>query len=343
MPAQAARFVAVERPSRLQYDVVDVFTDRAFAGNPLAVVYGAELLSTAALQAITGEFNLSETAFPVSPSDADRDAGADYRVRIFTPGGEIPFAGHPTLGTAWSLRQRGGLGAGQRRQACGAGLIDVYVPADPDAPVELCAPPRDLATELSADAVRAVAGSVGLRPADVVAPTYVAGCGLSFVHLPVSPAAVGRARPGAVPLGELPLGDVKLLDPLEGVNVFTIDDHGLAAGAVEPPPLSATPAAAARDRGCELQINSRVFVPGLSVPEDPATGSAAAGLGVALCALGLAAADGETRYRISQGVDMGRPSVLHGRVEVAGGRPVACRVAGQVVPVATGTIAVPLP
>ncbi len=83
-------------------------------------------------------------------------------------------------------------------------------------------------------------------------------------------------------------------------------------------------------------------MPGLSVPEDPATGSAAAGLGIALCALGLAAADGETPYRISQGVDMGRPSVLHGRVEAVGGRPVACRVAGQVVPVATGTIAVPL-
>lgn len=323
MPAQAADSAAVELPARLQYDVVDVFTDRAFAGNPLAVVYGADALPTAALQAITGEFNLSETTFPVSLPPADHEAGADYRLRIFTPGGEIPFAGHPTLGTAWSLRQRGDLAAGRRIQACGAGLIDVQLPDDPDAPVELCAPPRDLATALSAEAVGAVAESVGLRPEDVIAPVYAAGCGLNFVHLPVAEQAVPLACPGSVPLSELPLGDLELRDPLEGVNVFAVD-----------PAVVGTP-------GAVLRINARVFVPGLSVPEDPATGSAAAGLGIALRALGLASDDGETRYRISQGVDMGRPSVLHCRVEAVGGRPVACRVAGQVVPVATGTIAVP--
>lgn len=341
MSAQPARSGAAEPPSRLEYDVVDVFTHRAFAGNPLAVVYGADQLSTAALRAITGEFNLSETTFPISLTAADREAGADYRVRIFTPAGEIPFAGHPTLGTAWSLRQRGELTAGDRTQACGAGLIDVRLPVERTAPVELCAPPRDLATELPADAVRAVAESVGLRPCDVVASVYVAGCGLNFVHLPVSAAALGRARPGAVPLTELPpLGDLALLDPLEGVNVFAVDVDSRAATGARAGDTLASPVAAG-DESAELRISARVFVPGISVAEDPATGSAAAGLGIALCALGLAAADGETPYRISQGVEMGRPSVLHGRVEAAGGRPVACRVAGQVVPVATGTIAVP--
>ncbi len=92
---------------RLRYEVVDVFAERRYAGNPLAVVYGADALETAQLHALAMEFNLSETAFPVALTDEDRAAGADYRVRIFTPGGEIPFAGHPTVGTAWSLRSSG--------------------------------------------------------------------------------------------------------------------------------------------------------------------------------------------------------------------------------------------
>ncbi len=324
MPAQAADSAVNPPASGLEYDVVDVFTDRAFAGNPLAVVYGAGLLSTTQLLAIAREFNLSETTFPVSRTAADLEAGADYRLRIFTPGGEIPFAGHPTLGTAWSLRQRGSLAPGDRTQACGAGLIGVRLPEDPLAPVELCAVPRDLATELSGDAVQAVAESVGLRRADVIGPAYAAGCGLSFVHLRVAPAAVARARPGVVPVSDLPLGDLALRDPLEGINVFAVQEAPAATAMV-------------------LPVNARVFVPGLSVPEDPATGSAAVGLGIVLCALGLASPDGETRYRITQGVDMGRPSVLHGRVDALEGRPVACRVAGQVVQVASGTIAVPSP
>jgi trans-2,3-dihydro-3-hydroxyanthranilate isomerase len=321
VPAHAAESAVDEPASRLHYDVVDVFTDRAFAGNPLAVVYGAASLPTAALLAIASEFNLSETAFPISLTAADLEAGADYRLRIFTPGGEIPFAGHPTLGSAWSLCHRGSLAPGDRTQACGAGLIGVRLSSDRLAPVELCAVPRDLATELPPDAVRAVAESVGLRRDDVIGPTYVAGCGLSFIHLRVAPAAVARARPGMAPVSDLPLGNLALRDPLEGVNVFAV--AGDAARAVV------------------LPVNARVFVPGLSVPEDPATGSAAVGLGIALCALGLALPDGETRYQIMQGVEMGRPSTLHGRVEALAGQPVACRVAGQVVPVATGTIAVP--
>jgi trans-2,3-dihydro-3-hydroxyanthranilate isomerase len=87
-------------PAMLQYDVVDVFTDRPFAGNPLAVVHGAESLADEQLHAIATEFNLSETTFPSVPADGGAAGGDAYDVRIFTPGGEIPFAGHPTLGTA---------------------------------------------------------------------------------------------------------------------------------------------------------------------------------------------------------------------------------------------------
>ena len=94
----------------LAYDVVDVFADEAFAGNQLAVVHGTAGLTDAQLLALTREFGFSETAFP-SGGDGDR-----YRVRIYTPGGEIPFAGHPTLGTAWVLRS-GGLLTGAGRDA----------------------------------------------------------------------------------------------------------------------------------------------------------------------------------------------------------------------------------
>ena len=104
---------------RLAYDIVDVFTDRPFAGNQLAVVHGAGGLSTEQCQAIAQEFGYSETTFPVPGGDRE------YAVRIFTPGSEIPFAGHPTLGTAWVLRHRGELGGSEVTQHCGAGDVGV--------------------------------------------------------------------------------------------------------------------------------------------------------------------------------------------------------------------------
>src|SRR5918995_6056995 len=109
---------------------MDVFTDRAYAGNPLAVVLDADDLTSGQMQAVAREFNLSETAFPL-PSEQ-----ADYRVRIFTPNQELPFAGHPSIGTAWLLARLGRLsqlgrtGTGPVRQECGAGILPVEVTAD---------------------------------------------------------------------------------------------------------------------------------------------------------------------------------------------------------------------
>ena len=91
---------------RLEYDVVDVFTDTAFAGNPLAVVQGADGLETRQLQAIAREFHLSETAFPLDAGVDEVAGGATYALRIFTPEAELPFAGHPSIGTAWLLAQQ---------------------------------------------------------------------------------------------------------------------------------------------------------------------------------------------------------------------------------------------
>jgi trans-2,3-dihydro-3-hydroxyanthranilate isomerase len=298
----------------LQYVLVDVFAREPFAGNQLAVVLGADDLSTRQMQAIAQEFNLAETTFPVRRTSEDEAAGADYRVRIFTASREIAFAGHPTLGTAWVLAQRERLEAGDRLQACGAGLIGVTVPDDLGDLFELRAEPRDLSAALSHYAAARCAESVGLRPDDVAGEAFAAGCGLSWVHLPVSASVIARARPRLTSMDDVDLGESVMRDLLIGLNVYALD--GTA-------------------------VRSRVFVPGPSVPEDPATGSAAVGLGIALVASGVAAGDGVTRYEIVQGVELGRPSYLSGRVSAEGGVAKTCWVAGQVQAIGEGTIAVP--
>jgi len=305
---------------RLRFEVVDVFTDQAFSGNPLAVVYGSEGLSTEQLRRIAMEFNLSETTFPYDPTSEERESGADYRVRIFTPTEEIPFAGHPTLGTAWSLRRAGRIEPGARRQLCGAGLIGVQVSDDERGRVELSAAPRDHAEALRPDDAAAVASLVGLTAHDLVADGYGAGCGLSWLYLQVSREALDRSRPSGRRVSELGLDLPFLRDPYDGIAVYAVEETGVPSA---------------------LRVEARVYVPGYGIPEDPATGSAAAGLGLVLVASGVAAGEGETSYTISQGVAMGRPSTLHGRVEASDGRATLVHVSGHVVPVTTGTIAIP--
>jgi trans-2,3-dihydro-3-hydroxyanthranilate isomerase len=298
-------------PDQLAYDVVDVFTDRPFAGNQLAVVHGADGLSTEQCLALAQEFGFSETTFPgVGVAE-----GREYGTRIFTPEREIPFAGHPTLGTAWALRSRGLLDAEECVQVCTAGRVGVRFTGDR---VELSATPQELAGPLEPDLVRGLLRLVGLRPSDVAGEAWVAGCGLPFVFLPVSEEAVVRAVPASRPFGPLAgrLPDVGSADRVDGISVYAV--------AGEAP---------------RLAVHARVFVPGAGVAEDPATGSAAAGLGVALVASGLLAGGG--RYDIAQGLEMGRPSFLHARVDATGDRATLCHVAGQVQPVATGHIRVP--
>ncbi|MGA9748447.1 MAG: PhzF family phenazine biosynthesis protein [Nocardioides sp.] len=295
---------------RLAYDIVDVFTGRPFAGNQLAVVHGAGGLSSRQCQAIAHEFNFSETTFPVPRSDHD------YDVRIFTPTTEIPFAGHPTLGTAWVLRSRGELaGLGVVTQHCTAGDIEVRFTGA--SAVELSAPPRDSVGHDGRFVSRLLA-DLGLFPSDLDGQVWLSGCGLTFAHVPVVDDALGRVHVPSRTLSEYDDQPV-VNDPLDGVNVYAV-----TGGTGED----------------VLRVHARVFVQGLSVPEDPATGSAAAGLGIALVETGRLPAGG--RYRIRQGLEMGRPSTLDGRVDVgADGRPVLCHVAGDVQVVAGGEIVVP--
>jgi trans-2,3-dihydro-3-hydroxyanthranilate isomerase len=300
---------------RLPYDIVDVFTDRPFAGNQLAVVHGADDLSAEQCLAIAQEFNFSETTFP----SAEVTDGREYATRIFTPGGEIPFAGHPTLGTALALRARGLLTADETTQSCGAGRIGVRFGGDGGDLVELSAAPRDLAGPVDAELVADLLALLGLAPEDLAGDAWIAGCGLSFVHVPVIDDAVARAVPSGRPFGGLAARLVatgEVHDLIDAINLYA------ASGAAP-----------------EITVHSRVFVPGQGVPEDPATGSAAAGLGMALVARGLLPDGG--RYQITQGVEMGRPSSLLGRVEASEGRATRCHVAGRVRPVASGEIEVP--
>jgi len=292
--------VAAPGPDRLDYEVVDVFAPRPYTGNPLAVVFDADDLTTEQCQALAFEFHLSETSFLCAP----RTAGADYRVRIFTPFAELPFAGHPSVGAAHTLVRTGRLPAGRLRQECEVGVLDLTVDGEgatltggeptlePPGP-----PPATLATAL------------GLSPADLVdLPVHVAGCGLPFAFLGVRPGAVDRARPDQGALDLLGVGD--------GVSVLSWDAGTSTAYA-------------------------RVFAGDLRWGEDPATGSAALGTGVWLAAAGLVPADGTTGFTVRQGEQLGRPSVLTCTVTTVGGVATAATVTGAVLPVASGTIRIP--
>lgn len=166
------------------YEIVDVFTDRPYSGNPLAVVLDAERLDTEQMRLLAREFNHSETAFVLPPVE-----GGDYRVRIFTPTNELSFAGHPSVGTAVTLARLGRIRPGQVVQECGAGLLPVTV--DKDAATLTGGTPT-LGPELDPEPFLAAAG---LRSDDLLGPPVRrAGAGLPHVFLPVCADAVARAR-----------------------------------------------------------------------------------------------------------------------------------------------------
>lgn len=298
--------------SWLPYEVVDVFTDRAFAGNPLAVVLDADGLTSRQLQALAAEFNLSETAFPLA-SAAD---GAHYRLRIFTPAAELPFAGHPSVGAAAVLAASGRVPPGRVVQSCGAGLLPLEV--GPDG-VELTAGEPHVGPAVDPGPLVA---ALGLSAQDLAGPAGQAGCGIAFTYLLVHDDAVARAAPDLVALRRLDLGT--------GLSVTS-----WGAGPAGFPAHS--PGQTPGQSGTPSRAHSRVFVPAVGVAEDPATGSAAVGLGVHLAATGLLD-DGTHRYVVEQGAEIGRPSTMWCSVEVTGGRARRLTVAGTVVPVARGQV-----
>jgi trans-2,3-dihydro-3-hydroxyanthranilate isomerase len=250
------------------YLVYDVFTDTPFGGNPLAVIPDAAGLDDHLLQKIAREFNFSETTFVYPPADPAHTA----RVRIFTPTQEVPFAGHPTIGTAIALRDLGR--PGEMVLELGVGPIPCTVAGETARFVTRR--PLELLHEVD---VEVVAAALGLEPADIVTARHapvMASVGLSFVFAELAgPDVLARAAP-------------------------VID--GFRAGQRRyPSPFDFAVAPYVRDGG---RIAMRMFAPLDNIPEDPATGSAAAALGAFLAAL-----EGRpVTLDIAQGVEMGRPS-----------------------------------
>ncbi len=311
------------RPTRtLRFVTCDVFTDTPLAGNQLAVVFGAEGLDTDTLLAITREFNYSETTFVSAAESPD----ITRRVRIFTPGGEVPFAGHPTLGTAHVLVATGEvphhgedltLVLGEN-----VGPVPVRVSIANGSPTWAQLTTAQLPEERTSGVPSRedLADILSLNPDDLLdaphAPSGVS-CGLPFLVVPLASVdAVRRARVRMEPW-ERHLKGAWASEPLVFALVRDGDDHD-------------SPAAL---RGAD--IRARVFVPGLSVPEDPATGSANA------CLAGYLAArtprDGTLRWRVVQGVEMGRPARLDLEAEKRNGDIGAIRVGGASVVVTEGT------
>jgi trans-2,3-dihydro-3-hydroxyanthranilate isomerase len=296
----------VSEPASLPYVVLDVFTDRPFAGNPLAVVLDAEDLTGEQMLQLTREFNLSESAFPLQPSESERAAGAHYVLRIFTPGSEVPFAGHPSVGTAWWLAHSGQIPLGRVGQQCGVGLLPVEVT---ETGATLTAGPSSVSDPMSPD--RALA-AIGLGAADLTQPDmHIASTGLAFGVIFVTPDALSRCRPDMTILGE----EFSYPQPATGVYAVAWDS----------------------DR---RHARVRMFAGDMGSPEDPATGSAALAFGALLGARGELG-DGSHRVTIDQGVDMGRPSRLTVTCDVASGSVDRLQVTGSVVKVAEGRIAVP--
>jgi trans-2,3-dihydro-3-hydroxyanthranilate isomerase len=285
----------------LRYDVVDVFTaDGAYTGNPLAVVHGGSVLSAAQMQAIAAEFGLSETAFPLAPTAA----GADYRLRIFTPSRELPFAGHPSVGAAWVLADAGLIRTGQVVQECGAGLLPVRVEAH-GAQVDGGHP--EVGPALDGAALAATVG-LGAADLDIDVPAGVAAAGVPFAFLPVRGDAVARAEPDPAALRR----ELSATPGLTGLAVVAFD-----------------PAA--------WRAHVRMFAPDVGVSEDPATGSAAVALAVFLADRGVVP-DGQTGLVVAQGAEMGRPSELAVLVTVRDGAAVTTSVQGKVARVARGEL-----
>lgn len=297
-----------------RFHTLDVFTDTKTAGNPLAVVHDCDGLDTAAMQAIAREFNLSETVFVLPPEDPVNTA----RIRIFTPGSELPFAGHPTVGAgvllallrAPELVRGSGVVIALEE---GIGLVKVEVSrpqgratrgifALPRLPTLPDQPPRDPAL---------AARALGLPPDDIGFDGHV-----------VTNASAG------VPYTMVPL---KSLDAIARAKSMATPDFDAAFGG------TSHPCAYLYARVGERRWRARMFAPTLGMPEDPATGSAAASFAATLMAF-EETPDGEVQHVIEQGVEMGRPSEIVLTLDVAGGKLQAATIGGAAVIVSQGEI-----
>ncbi len=299
---------------RYRYYLCDVFTHTRFGGNQLAVLPQAAGLSGERMQQVAREFNFSETTFVFPPEEA----GHTNKVRIFTPGAEVPFAGHPNIGTAFVLATTGHLGTIDTALSVTfeerAGLVPITIHKQPDQSVwcELAAPER-LSLGKTVD-IQTMAAVLSLTADDIVTGTHlpqVASVGLPFLFVEVRDrTALERVRVNSEKLETLATDG-----PPSLVHVYTRSD----------------------DADCD--IRARMFAPLLGVPEDPATGSANCAL-AGLLSHYTERSQGVADWRIAQGVELGRPSLLEARAEKRAGVVTDTWIGGACVLVGEGWIEV---
>ena len=289
---------------RYDYMIVDVFSDVAFGGNQLAVLTDARGLTTEAMQLITREFNFAESTFVLPPDDPAHAA----KVRIFTPARELPFAGHPTVGTACALVMAGAQPAGEFVLEEGVGPVPVTTTKDGDlytARLRLDRGPEQPESVASAEDMAAVLS----LPASELCDVFGSGMGVNFTFVEVaSSEAVDRSALDHAAWR-------RVLADSWGSQVYVF------AGELE-------------DGG---EIYARMFAPGFGIAEDAATGAAAAAIAGAA---GLRHGR-DLAFDIRQGVKMGRPSLIRASARVEDGKVAEIGVGGATAFVATGQIEVP--
>ncbi len=299
---------------RRKFHTLDVFTAEALTGNPLAVVLDSEGLDTARMQAIAREFNLSETVFVAPPRNPINTA----RVRIFTPGRELPFAGHPTVGTAVLLAElrapeilaQQDVSVVLEEQVGDVACIVRHIKGEaPRASFTLPRLPERIGAAASA---AELAAALSLTPEDIgfdahVPSVFSAGVGFTFVPV-ASLAAVARAKPD--------LAKWRAVQPADHANAFVYTREVSRAGS---------------------SFHARMFAPDLGVGEDPATGSAVAAFAGAVMAYD-APGEGDHTIVVEQGFEMGRPSLITLGLDVAQGALVSASIGGAAVMLQQGTI-----
>jgi len=290
--------------------IVDVFTDRALTGNQLAVVLDAGDIAPDVMQKVAREMNFSETTFVMPPSQPGHAA----KVRIFTPGKELPFAGHPTVGTAWVLATQGRV-PGEALEFTleeGVGPVAVRGERGPNGLTFWMTHPAIVFGEVISDR-RRIATGLGLDESYLMAdiPLQVATTGLDFLY---------------VALTDERAVDAAMSDKARLRDAF--------AGRAPLPVFLFAPAGANR-------LYSRMFAPDANgIDEDPATGSASGPLGAFAVKYGLVPRSGSVSITSEQGTKMGRQSIIHIRLEYGADKdiPTKIEVGGAVMPVVTGTL-----
>ncbi len=284
-----------------------MFTSTPLGGNPLAVFVEADGLDTETMQKIAREMNLSETTFVLPPGDS----GADFDVRIFTPGKELPFAGHPTIGTVHILRETGRISNDKQTVKIGMKAGVVPVRAEKNGFLFMEHPPPEFGPVL--DSVDDAAHALGLPSSavDTRRPCQMVSTGFPALFVPLKDLQSVK---------NIKLNSAKLEEVLEELGTDMI--YAFTLETVH--------------KGYTL--HARAFAPAVGVPEDPATGSASGALGAYLAKHRVIEKEILGQIKIEQGYEMGRPATIHVQVEQAGDEIKSIRVGGQSVTVIEGRL-----